>query len=177
MPLIQANRSVLLVIDLQGRLMPAIDGAENVVAVSNRLITAASMLEIPILVTEQNPSGLGGTVEDIDTSRATVISKTTFDASCEAALVSALPKEAQILALGCETHVCVLQTVLGLRNKGYQVAAIADACGSRTVENRQAGVRRMAAHGVDIVTSEMVLFEWMGSSDHPKFRNVLKLIK
>jgi len=177
MPLIDPSRSVLLVIDLQGRLMPAIDQGDSVVSNTKRLMATAQALDILVLITEQNPAGLGGTVDSIDTASATVIAKNTFDASQEPSLPAALPKEAQVLALGCETHVCVLQTVLGLKNKGYQVAAIADACGSRTEENRQAGLSRMAAHGADVVTTEMVLFEWLGSSDHPKFKEILKIIK
>ena len=82
-----------------------------------------------------------------------------------------------MVVCGCEAHVCVLQTVLALRASGHDVAVVADAVGSRAVGNRDAALARMRDHGVDVVTTEMVVFEWLGSSRHPAFREVQGLIK
>ena len=82
-----------------------------------------------------------------------------------------------IVVAGAETHVCVLQTVLGLLGGGFGVAVVADAVGSRYPSDRDAGLRRMAAHGAEIVTAEMVAFEWLESCDHPDFKAVIGMIK
>jgi nicotinamidase-related amidase len=82
-----------------------------------------------------------------------------------------------VVVCGCEAHVCVQSTVLALRASGHEVAVVADAVGSRSPANRDAAVARMRAHGVDVVTTEMVVFEWLGTSKNPAFREVQKLIK
>jgi nicotinamidase-related amidase len=171
-------RCQLLVIDLQGRLMPAIAEGPSVVAAGRRLVEAARILGVPVAFTEQNPKGLGGTVSDIDTSGSTVFEKSTFDAGAEpgfdAVLDDARP---EIVVAGCEAHVCVLQTVLGLLTRGRTVHVVADAVGSRDPENRRAAIERMRAHGASVVTSEMVAFEWLGNAKDPAFKPVLALIK
>ena len=87
------------------------------------------------------------------------------------------PNRKTIVVAGAETHVCVLQTVLGLRERGYDVAVVSDAVGSRYAADKEAGLRRMAAHGAEIVTAEMVAFEWLDTSDHPDFKAVIGLVK
>jgi nicotinamidase-related amidase len=177
MPKADAASSVLLLVDFQARLMPAIEDGGDVVANARRLLEAAGLLGIPAVFTEQNPAKLGGTVPGLDTAGRPVVAKMTFDACGAPGLGVHLPAGAAVIVAGCEAHVCVLQTVLGLIAGGRHVLVAADAIGSRRARNREAAVARMRDHGADIVTTEMVVFEWLGSADHPRFREVIALIK
>lgn len=175
---LMASACTLLLIDLQARLMPAIAGADAVVANAGRLAAAARLVDVPILATEQNPAGLGGTVEVLAALPSATLPKNHFDATREAAFEKFLPAERSTLVVaGCETHVCVLQTVLGLLDKGRSVALVRDAVGSRRQDNRDAALERAKAHGAELVTTEMVIFEWLGTSDHPGFREALALVR
>lgn len=172
------SRSVLLVVDFQSRLMPAIADGEQAVANAKRLLGAAKLLDVPVIYTEQNPRGLGATVPDIAPEPpAKVVSKMTFDAWRAPDLQGAAPPSAEFVVTGCEAHVCVLQTVLGLREAGRAVKVVRDAIGSRRPESKEAALARMERHGAEIVTTEMVAFEWLGSAEHPRFREVMTLIK
>ncbi|GAA4839566.1 hydrolase [Actinomycetospora corticicola] len=171
MPALTAEDSVLLVVDLQERLMPAISGAPEVLRNAARLVRAATRLEVPVITTEQDPTKLGPTVGEVaDLLPAPAVGKSTFAAELE------LPRPRAVVC-GCEAHVCVLQTVLALRAQGHAVVVVADAVGSRAPENRDAAIARMHDHGVDVVTTEMVVFEWLGASTNPAFREVQALIK
>jgi nicotinamidase-related amidase len=177
MPLIDPDRCALMVIDLQARLMPAIDQSDLRLANAARLIRAAEALTIRRHVTEQNPRGLGGTVAALDIPADEALPKMSFDSLRDPAIAARLAGDTALVVCGCEAHVCVLQTVLGLRAAERQVFVVADACGSRTEANRQAGLARMQANGAEIVTTEMVIFEWLGSADHPAFKALMPLIK
>ncbi|MBB6254638.1 isochorismatase family protein [Nitrospirillum iridis] len=177
MPPINPSAATLVVIDLQARLIPAIQDGPGVVANTRRLLTAAGLLGVPAVYTEQNPRGLGATVPDLAPDPAAVIAKMTFDATRAPGLLERLPPDHAVVLAGCETHVCVLQTALGLLDRGRRVHVVADAVGSRTHDNKAAGLRRMERHGADIITTEMALFEWLGTADHPRFREVVALIK
>lgn len=168
--------AMLLIIDFQARLMPAIEGGDNVVACARRLYDAAKMLEIPIAFTEQNPKGLGATVEQIAPNGEMVLEKMSFDASRAPDFFKHITAQ-NLIVVGCEAHVCVLQTVLGLLEQKRKVFVVSDAIGSRHQDNKQAAIARMAQHGAEIVTSEMVLFEWLGDAEHPRFKDVVQLIK
>ena len=171
MPLLSAESSVLLVVDLQERLMPAIADADGVLANAGRLVRAATRLGVAVCATEQNPQGLGRTVGAVaDLLPASAIAKTTFAADVD-------PGQGTVVVAGCEAHVCVLQTVLGLRARGRDVAVVADAVGSRTETSRERALDRLRAHDVDVVTTEMVLFEWLHDSGNAAFREVQRLIK
>jgi nicotinamidase-related amidase len=173
-----AATSTLILVDLQARLMPAIDRGEAVLARCRLLAHAARLLGVPVFATEQNPRGLGATVEPIAPLAERIFAKVAFDASAESGLARAIdPHRRDLVVAGCETHVCVLQTALGLKQHGFAVTVVADAVGSRRFDDRDAALRRMARHGIEIVTSEMVAFEWMARSDHPKFREVLALLR
>jgi isochorismate hydrolase len=100
----------------------------------------------------------------------------TFDATLAPGFSDALPPGTVVVA-GCEAHVCVLQTVLGLLAQGRRVAVAADAVGSRKDGSREAALARMAAHGAEVVTAEMAVFEWLGTAEHPRFREVLALVR
>jgi nicotinamidase-related amidase len=168
---------VLLLVDLQQRLMPAISGGDAVVANADRLAQAAAMFDVPVAATEQNPDGLGPTVEALAGHPQMVMAKTAFAATSDPMFETLLPPGAEhVVVAGCEAHVCVLQTVIGLRGRGHRVLLVADAVGSRTEANRDAAIGRAREHGAEVVTTEMVLFEWLGHSGHPRFRDVQRLI-
>lgn len=171
-----ADTSALLLVDFQGRLMPAIAEGEARVAQAVKLAAAARLLGVPVLLTEQNPRGLGGTDARL-AEAGPVLEKMTFDATRAPGFAAALPDRPVLVVAGCEAHVCVLQTVLGLRAMGRAVAVVADAVGSRLPASRDLALSRMAAAGVQVVSAEMVLFEWLGSAENPRFRDVLALIK
>ena len=177
MPAIDRGACALLVVDFQARLMPAIDGGAGVLAQAGRLLAAAKLLDVPVQFTEQNPSGLGPTAPELGPgSRGPVLRKMAFDACREGGLAR-LPDVAGFVVVGCEAHVCVLQTVLGLLAAGRRVHVAQDAVGARLAESKAAALRRMERHGAEIVTAEMVAFEWLGSAGHPRFREVLALVK
>lgn len=158
--------------------MPAIHGGQGVVDRTARLARAARLLDVPVIATEQNPAGLGPSVPRLHELCDEVIAKTHFDASAETSLLDRLdPQRDELVVVGCEAHVCVLQTVLGLIERGYRVRLAVDAIGSRDPLDRTAAIDRAGAAGVSLVTSEMVIFEWLRHSTHPAFRRVLDLVK
>ena len=176
--LLTPESAAVLLIDLQERLMPAIYDGEVVVARAARLAEGARLLEVPIRATEQYPAGLGRTVPLLAAYPQAVLAKTTFSAIEDPGFSGLLPAgTSEIVVAGCEAHVCVLQTVLGLLPRGHRVLLVADAVGSRDPADRAAAIDRARHHGVEIVTSEMVLFEWLRDAQHPKFREVQKLLK
>lgn len=174
---IDPARALLLVIDFQGRLMPAIHEGEAAMQNAARLIEAARMLDIEILVTEQNPKGLGSTVAGLPLAGARVFEKQHFDACREPGFLDLITPQAHVVVMGCEAHVCVLQSVLGLLHAGRKVFVVGDAIGARRAESRAAALERMARHGAEIVTTEMTLFEWLGHARHPQFKPAVALIK
>jgi nicotinamidase-related amidase len=176
--LLTAESAAVLLIDLQERLMPAIYDGETVVARAVRLAEAARLLNVPIAATEQYPAGLGPTVPPLASYPQAVLAKTAFSAVQDPGFPALLPAgTSEIVVAGCEAHVCVLQTVLALRASGRRVLLAADAVGSRDPADRAAAIDRARVHGVEIVTSEMVLFEWLRDAQHPKFREVQNLLK
>jgi len=174
---VDQRNSMLVVVDLQTRLMPSIDGAASVVANASRLTAAAKLLGVPALFTEQNPRGLGPTVAELAPDRSIVVEKMTFDCCRSPEFLLRIPADCAAVVAGCEAHVCVLQTALGLVERGRRVFVVGDAIGSRRAESKEAAIARLAQHGVDIVTAEMVVFEWLGTAEHPRFREAAALIK
>jgi nicotinamidase-related amidase len=176
--MIDRSMSTLLVVDLQARLMPAIAGGEAVIARAAFLAEVAERLAVPTLFTEQNPAGLGPTVPALLPFANQIFAKRHFGAGREAGFLERLPADrTTVIVAGAETHICVLQTVLGLRERGYAVAVAADAVGSRYPADKDAGLRRMQTHGAEILSAEMVAFEWLGTCDHPQFKPVIGLVK
>lgn len=177
---IDAQASTLVLVDYQARLMPAVEDAAALTARAVRLARAARVLEIPVVGTEQNPAGLGPNVASIKDACQLTIAKTHFDA-CADGLVEALhqarPTCTQVVLAGCEAHVCLMQTALGLLSAGLRVWVVADACGSRRRSDHDAAMARLAQAGATIVTFEMVLFEWLGDCRHSGFRSVLGIVK
>ena len=175
---IDARRSALLLVDFQARLMPAIEDGAAALANARRLIDAARIIDIPLLATEQNAKGLGPTsAELLDGVDVPVFHKTSFDACRMPGFLDRLPDRPDLVVAGCETHVCVLQTALGLIDAGRRVWLVRDAVGSRRAESKETAIRRLQHHGAEIVTTEMVVFEWLQTAEHPRFREALALVK
>ena len=175
--LMDASQAVLVIVDLQGRLMPAIHDAGLVLAQNLRLAKIARLLDVPVLGTEQNRQGLGPNVEEIAALCERTLHKTHFGA-CFDGLQDMLPVgRKQIVVTGCEAHVCMLQTAIGLLQLGYEVIIAIDAVGSRQAASRDAALARLDKLGAHLVTVEMLAFEWLRDCKHPRFREVLALIK
>lgn len=179
--LIRRADSLLLVVDIQQKLAPAIHDSERVTANSVRLLEGARQLGVPAFVSEQYVKGLGPSLEAIRSAAvdARFFEKTHFSCAAEPGVIDLLraAKRPQVLLTGTETHVCVLQTAFGLLAAGFEVYLVADAASSRTPANHNAAIERLRAGGVHIVTSEMVLFEWLHQAGTADFRQLLPLIK
>lgn len=178
MPIHDAADATVLIVDMQARLVPAIHEGAVVTAAAARLAAGAALLDVPVMATEHHRAALGPTLDELRPRVRAVFPKMHFSAVDEAGFESWLPNaRSTIFVAGCEAHICVLQTALGLRRSGYAVCMVADACGSRRAADRDFAMQRARAHGIDVVTVEMALFEWLGSCQHPRFREVLRLVK
>lgn len=168
----------ILVIDIQEKLLNAVFNKELVEKKSKTLVKAASLLELPIIVTEQYPQGLGESIEGLK-ENAEIFTKTTFNALSDNCLLEKLAENErkQVLVLGIETHICVHQTVAALIEAGYDVTVVKDACGSRSEVEYQSGLACMKQNGAKIKTAEMVLFELLKGARHPQFKQIQGLIK
>jgi nicotinamidase-related amidase len=181
--LIGRDSSCLLVVDIQEKLLPAMQDPMLVVRNTGILMQAAARLGIPILVSEQYPQGLGPTVAELRhlAPADAVLAKTSFSCADDPGLRQRLAdlKRPQAIICGIEAHVCVLQTALGLAgpNSGITPIVIADATSSRTIANRDAGVARLRTDGVEIATTEMAVFEWLGRAGTPEFKELSRLIR
>ena len=177
MPTVNRESSILLVVDFQSKLVPAIDDSMSVVANARRLLDAAEMLQVPILFTEQNANGLGSTVPELRSDSGRLTHKMTFDACRTAGFLETIADRHDLVVSGCEAHVCVLQTVLGLLSAGRRVYVVRDAVGSRRSESKETAIRRMERNGAEIVTTEMVVFEWLETAEHPRLRDMIAVIR
>ena len=199
--LLDADESQLVLVDYQERLMPAIHEGAAVLANALRLARVAQLLDMPVWGTEQNPSRLGPNDAALRALCHKTLAKMHFSAAEEGlgewlrppakpqgGNARSLPKHLQkpqpqaperqtIVIAGCETHVCLLQTALQLVEDEFDVWVVTDACGSRTERNRDAAFDRLAGAGAELVTTEMVLFEWLRSCEHPAFKDMLGLVK
>ncbi|MEN9886406.1 MAG: hypothetical protein RL758_984 [Pseudomonadota bacterium] len=198
--LLEASRCQLVLVDYQARLMPAIHEGEQVAANAVKLGKIADIMRVPTTGTEQWPDKLGENLPEIKALCAQTLVKIHFGA-CEDGLgevlteigtpkaspnAKSVPKHLQkpqvnqrdqIVIAGCESHVCLLQTALGLLEEEFEVYVVTDACGSRKVVDRDAAFDRLAGAGAELVTTEMVAFEWLRTADHPRFKDVQALIK
>lgn len=199
--LLDAVQSQLLLIDYQPRLMPAIHEGEAILANAQRLAQMAGLADVPVFGTEQNPSRLGQMPAELRDHCRRVMAKMQFSAVAEGLgewlrpparpvqgnarslprhlqkPQAAAPERASIVIAGCEAHVCVLQTALELLEDEFEVWVVTDACGSRTERNRDAAFDRLAGAGAELVTTEMVGFEWLRSAEHPAFKELQALIR
>ena len=200
--LIDVDESQLVLVDLQPRLQAAMHEAQQVWANAGRLAQAARLLEVPAWGTEQNPSKLGSLPPELRDVCQRVLAKMQFSAVEEGLAewlqppppaaprgnARSLPRHLQkpqpeqtarksIVLAGVEAHVCLLQTALDLLEEEFEVWVVTDACTSRTERNRDAAYDRLAGAGAELVTTEMVLFEWLRTAEHPDFKAVQALIK
>ncbi|CAH8553340.1 unnamed protein product [Schistosoma bovis] len=172
-------RTALLLCDIQEKFRPTISHFDAIVETSSRMLTAARMLGMRIVVTEMYPKGLGPTVKELgDLSGIPIISKRSFSMlTDEVANVLELGKQINsVLLCGIETHVCVQSTALDLIERGIQVHCIVDAVSSRNMVDRMFGFQRMSQSGVYLTTCESALLTILCGSDHPQFRDVQKII-
>jgi len=204
--LLDRDDSQLLLVDYQVRLMPVIHEASTVLANAQRLVRLAGLFQVPLWVTEENPAGLGGTVEELHSlvrqAGGQTFAKMRFSAVAAGLLevmrppipqsrgnARSLPKHLQksskaavpqrnaVVLAGCEAHVCLLQTALDLLEEEFDVWVVTDASSSRSAHNRDAAFDRLAAAGAELVTTEMVAFEWLRTADDPAFAQALEWIK
>lgn len=173
--LMQAKDSTLLVIDLQARLLPAIDAGAALVEQATWLVRVAQRLDVPVIATEQYPRGLGATdpgLRELLPAHG-LREKIHFSATAGAGLFG-LPggERRQFVVCGAETHVCVLQTVLGLLAAGREVFVVDEAVGSRRPRDKALGLARMERAGALIVSREMVAFEWLEQAGTEQFREI-----
>ena len=199
--LLDASESQLVLVDYQERLMPVIEGGPAVLANAPRLARIAQLLQVPVWGTEQNPSRLGPNDAQLRALCGRTLAKMHFSAAEEGlgewlrppakpqgGNARSLPKHLQkpqqagderpsIVIAGCEAHVCLLQTALQLIEDEFEVWVVTDACGSRTERSRDAAFDRLAGAGAELVTTEMVVFEWLGSCENPAFKEALALVK
>lgn len=177
---LQAEESLLLVIDFQEKLMPAIDKRERIIHNTGLLLKLADKLSIPVIVTEQYPQGLGPTVPEIKEhlNDYQLVEKTTFSAMIPVfeEKLTALGRK-QIIVTGVETHVCVFQTVRDLVAAGYEVYLVEDAVGSRFKVNYKSGREMMRDLGAIITNTETVIFDILKIAGTPEFREMSKLLK
>lgn len=184
--LAEPSAGALVLVDYQQRLLPAIAGGARVLAHAVRLAEIAQLLGLPVLGTEQNPGRLGPNDPSLRERCRLTLPKLHFDA-CADGLVAALRAQPEFAAsarplrevviAGCEAHVCLLQTTLGLLRAGLAVRVVAPACGSRAAADHALAMQRLAQAGAVIASVEMVAFEWLRSCEHPRFRAVLALLK
>ncbi len=179
--LIEAATSALMVVDVQQRLAPAVQRSEPCVARCRILLEAARRLAVPVLATEQYPEGLGPTVAELAPLLAPerILAKRRFAAGADPKVAAALQAlgRPQIVLCGMEAHICVLQTALDLPRLGLRPIVVADAVASRREEARELALARLRANGVEVVDSEMVLFEWLGVAGTDDFKALVRLIK
>ena len=197
--LLDAAESQLVLVDYQAKLMPSIFENKQVVANALRLGKIARLLSLPVWGTEENPSRLGENLPELRALCDQTLGKMHFSAVEEglgewlrppvkapAGNARSLPKHLQkavapernmIVMAGCEAHVCLLQTSLDLLEDEFDVWVVTDACSSRTERNRDAAFDRLAGAGAELVTTEMVAFEWLRTAEHPDFKAVLEIIK
>jgi nicotinamidase-related amidase len=182
--LCSAEASVLVVIDLQIKLLAAMAEADRaaVVKSAETMLTAASALEVAVIYTEQHPKGLGPTVPALMErmpAAAQGVEKTAFSCQAHEGFRAALNRTGrrQVILVGQEAHVCVLQTAMELVDAGFEVFVIEEAVCSRSTAHRQNALQRMRGAGVIITNVESVLFEWLRDAAHSEFKTLANLIR
>jgi nicotinamidase-related amidase len=176
MRLVPAN-SLVCAVDIQEKLLAVMPAAEGVVSRSLRLATAAGLLGVPKVLTEQYPKGLGRTPQALVDSLPPAIEKTSFSCCGCTAFEQAIPAATEAVILcGLETHVCITQTTLDLLAAGYGVFIAVDAVASRHAIDHDIGLRRLEAAGAILTTTEAILFEWCRSADHTAFQAIRRLV-
>jgi len=183
--LLSAESCCLAVIDVQEKLIPVISGADSVIRSCRFLMEAAQRMQVPTILTEQYPQGLGHTLSEL-TEGLTGLAcrqKLRFSAADVLELQftedlrAGRDKPTTIVLVGIEAHICVLQSALDLADRGYRVAVAGDATGSRDCNDYEWAMKRLAANHVTLTTAESIVFEWCESAEHPHFRTLSQLVR
>ena len=179
--MVDCEQSVVLLIDIQDKLVRAV-ADEAIVSNAVRLLTACQLLQVPVIMTEQNPAGLGATVSavaDVLPSGTAVVEKTCFSAWAVPDMQTALQKTGrrQVIIGGIEAHICVFQTAWALREAGYDVWVMADMCASRAVADKETALAELRNIGCHVIGHEAILFGWLHDAAHPQFKAVQTLVK
>lgn len=179
--MLEIDRCCLVVVDIQGKLAQLMADKETLFQNARILIQAARILEIPILWCQQVPQALGPTVPEVAELLAGVepIDKASFSCAGHEPFnvqLHALARR-QVLLCGIETHVCIYQTAMDLLRRDFDVTVVGDAVSSRTAQNRQIALARLATEGAAVAGTEMVLFELLKTAQHPQFKPIARLVK
>lgn len=179
--MLKQERTVFILIDVQGKLARIMHESERLLNNLEKLLRGLRKLEIPIIWMEQYPKGLGPTVDEIKQHLSDIepIAKMTFSACQNEQFQDVFEQlgRDQVLIAGIESHICVYQTAMDIKNEGHDVQLVTDAISSRTLENKQLGIEKMTSHGILETSVEMALFELMGTAEHPKFKEISAIIK
>ncbi len=179
--MLDSEKCCLVVVDVQGKLAQLMHNKENLFRNIQILIKASRILTIPIIWCQQCPESLGETVAEIAEllKETEPVNKTTFSCCGQKQFDEKLQSlnRSQVILCGIETHVCVYQTAVDLLKKGFRIDIIKDAVSSRTPENKNIALNRLAATDANISSTEMALFELLKTAEHPKFREIAKLMK
>ena len=178
--MLNINDSLIIAVDFQEKLINATSAIKEV-EIASKMVEAGRILDIPVVISEQYPKGLGQTSNEIINIplNPIVLEKTTFSLLKTPEIYEAIKAQnrKQIILFGIETHICVLQTALDLIENGYEVYLIKNASKSRKKEEHKAGIKYMQSQGVKILTLEIALFELLRTSTHPNFKEIQSLIK
>ena len=172
------SNPVLVVVDLQEKLVPIVENSEHMKTKCLKALTAHSLLGLPVSVTEQYPQGLGHTIEDFKSlyQQERVFSKTRFSSfGAEGFEVSLDSKE--LVIIGIEAHVCVYQTCLEALDKGFKVTVLVDCISSRSKLDTEVAVKNMEKAGASLSTFESFYLGFIGDAKHPQFKGISKLLR
>lgn len=179
--MLDKEQTLFVLVDVQGKLAEIVHESEKLLKNLITLIDGLQILDIPIIWLEQYPEGLGPTTEKVAQHLPGIkpIRKMTFSACENKSFMNAIKASGrqQILVAGIETHVCVYQTSMELKELGYEVQVVADAVSSRTLANKEIGLEKMKLMGISGTSVEMVLFELMETAEGEQFKRLIKIIK
>ncbi len=174
--------SVLVIVDIQDKLFNVVLEKERLLKNVLKLVRVCKLLDIPIVITEQYPKGMGKTVQELVKELEThykPIEKTSFSCFGSEAFENKLKelKRRVLLLVGIELHICVYQTAIDALTRGYRPVVIYDATSSRLKTDYEICLHRLLKHGVDISTTDMTIFELIRDASHPKFKDILRIVK
>ena len=179
--MLNIDKTALVIIDVQEKLSRVMHEKEKLFENLQKLVKGAKLLNIPIIITEQNPNGLGPTVSEIAPLLTDIKPVTKFSFSCcgEEPFLRQLEmlNRKQVLLAGIETHVCVYQTAVDLIEAGYEVHTVVDCVSSRTLENKNLALDKMKSEGANLTSVEIALFELLKTAANPKFKELSKIVK
>jgi len=179
--MLNLSDAVLIVVDVQGKLARVVEGSEEMIGQIQKLVKGLLALEIPIILTNQVPEKLGGTIEEISglLPDHEQISRTAFSVFRSVEVLNRLAdlKRKQVILCGVETHICLYQSALDLMNSKYEVYLVVDGTSSRRGGDKDVAIKRVSMEGVNLTTVEMTLFELMRDARHPAFKSIAKIIK